>query len=210
MYRLAKKNHWPRLRFTQAGFTLIETLVIIVVVGVVVAIAAPNLTSMMERIKVDQNVAAVRGVLQSAQREAIRNGQSCITAMSLKKSSGLAKGHNKKYCSSATSYSPPVDTDLVTNITNPSDAKAVPGESFEIEFGILGNAKFGIYRSSSTPTDPSGKIVAFVSQNDNVPKKCIAISNTLGLTRVGTYIGDLAPTSITQTGVCTALNWKDQ
>ncbi len=210
MYRFSRKCYWPTLHFTKAGFTLIETLVIVVVIGVVTVIAAPNLVSMMERVKVDQSVAEVRGVLQSAQREAIRGGQPCVTNLSLKKSNGLAKGHSKKSCGSAAGYQPPEDTELITNITNPSDSKAEEGKSLEIEFGVLGNAKFDIYKSSSTPSDPSGKIVAFVSQKDSVPKKCIAISNTLGLTRVGNYIGDLSPSSITQTGVCTALNWEDQ
>jgi hypothetical protein len=49
-----------------------------------------------------------------------------------------------------------------------------------------------------------------VPERQNGKKKCIAISSTLGLTRVGTYVGGTDPNSITQTGVCTALEWNKQ
>jgi hypothetical protein len=70
---------------------------------------------------------------------------------------------------------------------------------------ILSNVK-----SPALPKDPSAKIVALIPDNKSVTKRCVAVSSTLGLTRVGTYTGEVSPTAITDEGVCTALDWKEQ
>ena len=79
-----------------------------------------------------------------------------------------------------------------------------------IKYGVLGNPEFAIVSANQTPTDPSGKIVIFNPNDASGTKRCIAISNTLGLTRIGTYQGDIEPTAITDLGRCTAENWKKQ
>lgn len=82
--------------------------------------------------------------------------------------------------------------------------------SIPIQYGVLGNPEFVIVSAHQTPADPSGKIVFFDANNTQGTKRCIAISNTLGLTRIGTYQGDTEPTAITDSGRCTAENWENQ
>lgn len=79
-----------------------------------------------------------------------------------------------------------------------------------IKYGVLGNPEFAIISAQASPTDPSGKIIFFDPNNASGKKHCIAISNTLGLTRIGTYKGDIQPIAITDAGRCTAENWEDQ
>ncbi len=79
-----------------------------------------------------------------------------------------------------------------------------------VKYGVLGNPEFSIISAQKMPADPSGKIVFFDSGNTQGTKRCIAISNTLGLTRIGTYQGDLKPAAITDSGRCTAENWEEQ
>ncbi|WP_299404040.1 type II secretion system protein [Acaryochloris sp. IP29b_bin.148] len=82
--------------------------------------------------------------------------------------------------------------------------------SIPIQYGVLGNPEFAIVSSQQVPADPSGKIVFYNPDDTRSTKRCIAISNTLGLTRIGTYQGDMRPTAITDSGRCTAENWEEQ
>jgi Tfp pilus assembly protein FimT len=79
-----------------------------------------------------------------------------------------------------------------------------------IKYGVLGNPEFTVVSAAATATDPTGKIIFFDSQDQKAAKRCIAISNTLGLTRMGTYQGDIQPAAITDSGRCTAENWEQQ
>lgn len=92
------------------------------------------------------------------------------------------------------------------------DSPTVNSRNIPVQFGVLGNPKFAIATPSGTalPTDPSGKIVLFLPTNQSAAKKCIALSQSLGLTRIGNYEGPLTPSDITTQGTCTASNWKKQ
>jgi type II secretory pathway pseudopilin PulG len=241
------KQRRKKLRWSQLGFTLLETLIIVVVMGVLTAIAAPNLLSLMDSVKINQTIAEVRGTLQDGQRQAIRNNQPCIIAISLSNSNdddpdnsgsgnkngndngsktgsddGTKTGHpsssplptiptttTETQCPATSSPDIPSGVDVATNISKAGSAGDVA-----VTFGIYGSAEFGVVGqtagTTTAPGDPSGKIVAYIPDHQNVQKKCIAISNTLGLTRVGNYTGGVTPEEITQRGVCTALDWTTQ
>ena len=63
------------------GFTLIETLVTAVIIGIVAAIAAPNLIGLMNATRVKEGIAQVEGGIKEGQRQATRLGKRCIVTI---------------------------------------------------------------------------------------------------------------------------------
>lgn len=213
----------PRKRL---GFTLIEILVIILVVGILSAIAIPSFMSLIDKVNINNAVTEVRAALQTGQRDAIRRSQVCTVGLN------AIDGKVISYCSSNERDLP----DRIVFATNISKDANLPGNPIRIDFGVLGTADFttvdsdldsdsdsdsGGNKSSKAETkylemsspqsskqkdrDPSGKIVFYVANNESLAKKCIVISNTLGLTRTGNYTGEIQKNfQLSKKGVCTA------
>jgi prepilin-type N-terminal cleavage/methylation domain-containing protein len=207
------KSH---LRRRQKGFTLIETLVIMIVIGVLAAVAGPNLAGLLDAIKVNQTVAELRTALQETQRQAIRKNQPCELELSIEEKNNRKKGALSGSCLVSGTPSLPEEVEVATNVAvtekkNPQSN--LKHYSARLNFSHTGSADFMILsnvKSPALPKDPSAKIVALIPDNKSVTKRCVAVSSTLGLTRVGTYTGEVSPTAITDEGICTALDWKEQ
>lgn len=69
-------------RRRQAGFTLVELMVTIVVIAILATIAAPNMMSFLDRNRVVGAGEAVYGQLQAARSEAIKQGARMTVAFS--------------------------------------------------------------------------------------------------------------------------------
>jgi Tfp pilus assembly protein FimT len=197
----------PRLnvRNRNRGFTLAEQAVLIAVMGVLVMIATPSLMSIFDRFKLDQAIVSVRGALQESQRQAIRLSQACIVSLDL--SGGNVTGP----CLVTGDRNLPEQVDTLTNIkpTKIDDDDKDKGAGndktgIQLTFGVLGTAEFKI-ESAGSSSDPSGKFVFLMPETGVKDRKCLAISNTLGLTRVGVYSGELGHSKDLSKGTCTAI-----
>ncbi|WP_029315172.1 Tfp pilus assembly protein FimT/FimU [Acaryochloris sp. CCMEE 5410] len=265
-----------------SGFTLIEKMVIVAILGIVASISAPGVWGMLNRAKLKQTVAEVRTALNETQREAIRGNKVCtvtlnfvegkVTGSCLKtgdrnlaseisiatnltndgsnpltnqksrviSDSQIVQGVSNGVSPSLIALSDSSDHgdrashagmvvqvispcrpfssgqcvqlagDFVGDEDSPGTSSSVVSYDIPIRFGVLGNPDFSIVSDGSSPTDPSGKIVFFFPDDTQGTKRCIAISNTLGLTRVGTYTGEMTPLAITTTGRCIAEKWDQQ
>ena len=70
------------VRRTDRGFTLIEFIVILMIVGILSAISVPSFLGMLNRNKVNNALAQVQGALQEAQTEARRRSKRCTVGLS--------------------------------------------------------------------------------------------------------------------------------
>jgi type IV fimbrial biogenesis protein FimT len=66
---------YPPASALQRGFTLVEALVVLAIVAMLSAMAAPNFLSMVQRFRVDAASDALAATIQAARIEAIRTGQ---------------------------------------------------------------------------------------------------------------------------------------
>ena len=199
------------------GFTLIELLVIISIVGILSATSIPSFIGFIDKANLNTAVTEVRAALQTGQTEAIRRSQVCTIGLNIveRKVTG--------YCLSG-------DRNLLDRValaTNISKKPSSLDKTVEINFGILGTAEFTVedleepdniqsskietkylemsWQSPHQTKDPSGKIVLYIANNSSLSKKCIAISNILGLTRIGNYTGKIKKNyKLTKEGICTA------
>lgn len=161
-------------RHTDRGFTLIEITFILVIVGILSAIAAPSFLSMFNKNKVNYALDQVRGTLQEAQREAMRKSKSCTVTLDTT---------NSKVTADCIVTGDRTLADGVGIQTN------IPGQ--QITFGLRGN------------TSGAGKIALFMSDGSTLQKRCIVTSVGIGIMRTGDYSGSTASASDITDGTCT-------
>ncbi|NCJ05489.1 prepilin-type N-terminal cleavage/methylation domain-containing protein [Synechococcales cyanobacterium C] len=209
-----------RSKGRQRGFTLPETLVIVIVIGVLVAFTAPSLAAFLDSMKVNQVTTELRAMFQESQRQAIRTDSICLVGVRRfstssnagSNPSGHAKGHRWRTefvadCAAAAQV--PDEVQVVTNLQPRSKNE----NEVEVKFSPAGSAEFAVQTarsSSSPPVDPSAKMVTFSPERETA-QKCVVISSSLGLARIGDYKGSTDdPKAITDEGICTAMDWRKQ
>lgn len=143
---------------TDRGFTLLEITIVVVLAGIIGAIAAPSFLSAYNRTKLDNALNDIRGALQEAQREAMRQGKSC--SVIINGTTGTIRGSclitgNRK-------------VDSTISIT-PSTVTTIP-------FSFRGNTTSG--------TD---FILSYADNPNSQEKRCLSISSGLGILRTGVY-----------------------
>lgn len=149
------------VRDSNQGFTLIESLVVIAMVGIISAIAVPNLLSMVNRSRVNSAQADIQGVLQEAQRQAIRNSRSCYMTLNNNSVTGDCL----------------VTGDLTLN------GFSIRSSVSEFRFNHRGELS-----DSNTPPQPlEDPITIVLSTADSNVQQCLVLSVPLGVLRSGTY-----------------------
>ena len=141
------------------GFTLLESLAVILIVGILMAMAVPSLLAAQNRAQLAQATDTIVASLYQAQREAIRRNQSCT--LTVDKDTNKITG--QQGCLLSGDISLPDAIDL--NYTGASGA---------IEYGMRGN----------TTTNKS--FILAVKDNP-ANTRCLTISAPLGIIRLGSY-----------------------
>jgi prepilin-type N-terminal cleavage/methylation domain-containing protein len=141
------------------GFTLIESLIVVSIVGILIAMAMPSLIAAQNRAKLAQAADIVVASLQQAQQEAIRRNKSCT--LTLDKVDRKIAGEQGCLLSGDRNLPDAIDLDYT-------------GTSGNIQYGIRGN----------TTTNKSIVLAIRDSPNDT---RCLTVSAPLGIIRLGSY-----------------------
>jgi prepilin-type N-terminal cleavage/methylation domain-containing protein len=156
------------------GFTLIETLVVVIFIGIMSAIAAPSFLSSYNRTKLDDTLNGLQGALQESQRESMRRSRSCDVTInpSTRKITGTCLTTGDRSWDSTIAVSPSTSTTI----------------TFSFKGNTASSATFVIYNVGNT---------------SNPDKRCLTVSDGLGIVRTGVYSTSTVPTTPSDAS-CTA------
>jgi prepilin-type N-terminal cleavage/methylation domain-containing protein len=142
-----------------SGFTLIESLIVVSIVGILISIAIPSLLAAQNRAKLRQAQEMVVASLQESQRESTRRNQSCT--LTFDKSNNKILGQGGCLLSG--------DRNLPSGVT-----LNYTGTASGIQYGIRGNTT-------------TNKAIILGIKDDPNPTRCLTVSAPLGIIRLGSY-----------------------
>lgn len=171
----------PLNQRSNLGFSLLEVLLIVIILGIFAALAAPSFLSWVNNKRVEDTLSLVEGAIKEAQAEAIRKSQICdleITALSI-----IATPPN---------CLPTGNRDLtqVSGGNNDSGVNVIAESTSKITFSPKG-------------TTTSSNIFVFYHPDQSQGMRCLAISEGIGMIRTGEFKGPHIPqTSDVTTNNC--------
>jgi prepilin-type N-terminal cleavage/methylation domain-containing protein len=192
-----------RLNYPTAGFTLIEVLVVIILIGIVFAIATPGWDTFLSRQRVSTGREQVVQMIRQAQSEARTTRSPKVVVFDVNPANGVPRvGYTS--CITPTSGSPscpvPVPTTAITNW------KSLGGDSVQrgalvmrtsntnnqLAFDGDGNVgqpprDVSTNQFSTLPNSPDpgfGVTVSRGNSTGNVTYRCVIINTLLGATRL--------------------------
>ncbi len=156
-------------RRSDDGFTLIEMLTVIIIIGVIAAIAAPNFLGLLNRNRVNEAAQQIEGALKEAQRQAMRQGKQCR-----------------------------VDIDTANNIISnpaaPLNGCLLSNRNLNNLIQLNSNTTTITFSGKGNITGATPPVLVVSIPNGTDLQKCIVLDSLLGSQRSGEYTGAI-PTS---------------
>ena len=174
-------KHW-NVPNQDDGFTLIEILVVTVIIGIVGAIAVPNVLGQLNKSRISDGVAQIEGAFKEAQRQAISRKQSCTIQVGNVGGNVVVQNQGTSSCLLETRQLP--DGVTVTNNT--------PNATLAIEFSGKGN----IGNNDEYVPNAQGNWTITVSHQNIDSPKCLEIAGLFGDIQTGVVQGGACVTNL--------------
>lgn len=160
------------------GFTLPEVLIIVVVVGILAAIAVPSFLGWYNRQKVNQALTQVQGALKETQREAIKRSKSCTVTLNTNTVTGpcLVTGR-RDLCEKRDSSDACIKPGVELTVKSPNTLS----NGNQIQYSFRGNTT-------------NGGIIILALPDNSSYQKCLVTSVGIGLVRTGSYKNEACST----------------
>jgi prepilin-type N-terminal cleavage/methylation domain-containing protein len=175
------------VRKSNSGFTLVELLMTLIIIGVIAVITVPSFLGLLNRNRVNQAAQQVEGALKEAQRQALRMGKQCTININT----------TTKTISNPAPPTPPTPPTPATNgcllsTRNLNSSVQLNSNSATLAFSGKGN----IDRVLANPAI----VVSMPNQTDQ--RKCIILDGFFGVLRSGDYPIALGATDIPEADRC--------
>jgi prepilin-type N-terminal cleavage/methylation domain-containing protein len=169
------------VRKSNSGFTLVELLITLIIIGVIAVISVPNFLGLLNRNRVNEAAQQVEGAIKEAQRQAMRKGKICQIRFT-----STGTGGNQRSIVKVSPDVGPVSYSgcLLNNRELPSS----------VSFGLLSGATVLPVNSSneidlafSNKGNPNVQGMMVISHPKVISQKCIQIEGVLGNILSGDY-----------------------
>jgi prepilin-type N-terminal cleavage/methylation domain-containing protein len=152
---------------SNSGFTLVELLITLVVIGVIAAITAPNFLGLLSRNRVNDAALQVEGALKEAQRQAMRKGKICQIDIN----------------TPSKTISNPATNGCLLNTRNLNNLIQLNSNLPSISFSSKGNITGGSIIAPVTVTP----VIVVSMPNRTTQNKCVVFDGFFGVMRSGDY-----------------------
>ena len=179
-------QHW-NVPKQDSGFTLIEMLAVTIIIGIVAAVAVPNLLGLLNNARVTDGVADVEGAIKEAKRQAIRFSQRCVIEIATTTGSdpraivrpAPTVGGNNNRC-------------LLEQRVLPEGVVVTDDIPNTIEISSKGN----IGNTSDYTPPGNGNWTITVSHNNAGTSKCLRVEGLFGDVQTGIIQGGVCNTNL--------------
>jgi prepilin-type N-terminal cleavage/methylation domain-containing protein len=185
-------KHW-NVPKKNRGFTLVEMLAVVVMVGILAAIAVPNLLGLIYKARIDDGLADIEGAIKEAKGQATRFSQQCWIEIG----TVTIDGETRYTVETSTDADAPANNSrcLLERRILPTGVEVADdfGASERIEFSGKGN----IGNTDEYNPSPDGGNWTVTVSHDNISiSKCLRVEGLFGDVQTGIIQGGACNTNL--------------
>ncbi len=175
----------------ESGFTLIEAMVTVAFISILGAIAAPSFSAWADRKNIDNALTQLQGALQEVQQQSIQISQLCSVAIDT----------NALTVSATSGYSNNCLPTGSRNLNN-TGLSSSGTQSAGLAMATDAASTTATIAYTLRGTTSNANVFVLYKPNSSIPMRCLAISQGIGIIRIGNYVSTSNPPTSVSAGNC--------